>query len=79
MAAAKVSGEPPDPWGGQFMLHNEARASLPPPRVPVSGLRTMCYVPEEDLLFEVLSSGTSSLPLSSEAIPGGREGVPLYR
>lgn len=61
------------------MLYSRARASLPPPTVPVSGRRTICSIPEEELLFELLSLGAPSLSLSSEAVLGGREGVPPYR
>lgn len=79
MAAVGISPEPPDLRGGQFMLYSKARASLPPPTVPVSGRRTICSIPEEELLFELLSLGAPSLSLSFEAVLGGREGVPPYR
>lgn len=80
MAAVEISQAPgPLRWPVYAARQNPGLPpSLLPPAVPVSGIRNICFMPE-DLLPEVVSSRGSSLSLSSKAILGGNETVPPYR
>lgn len=69
VADVETGPEPLHPQSGRFMLHDRAWApSLRSPTLRVSGIKNVCFGPEEYLLPEVCLVRGPSLSLSSEAI-----------